>query len=64
MADETNDAPAGLKPIEWHAQSKKTPTWLFAAMKACHEFGEGKELTEAEYDAAIERAGNLKMIPG
>lgn len=56
--------PSDLKPMELHAKEKSTPAWLFAAMKACHQFGEGKELTANEYDAAIDRAANLKMIPG
>lgn len=35
--------------------------WVFAAAKALHRWPVGKELTLAEYDAAVERALSLPV---
>ena len=54
-------ASSGRKPVEEHAKAKNTPAWLFAGAKAGEGWALGRELTEAEYDAAIERAGSHRL---
>lgn len=48
------------KTIEQHAAEKNTPDWLFAAAKAAHKWGQGKELDDAAYDAAVERTSSFR----
>lgn len=52
-----------LKPFETWAAEKKTPDWLLAAAAASHQWPIGREMTEAQFDAAVEAAANLKMLP-
>lgn len=53
-----------LKSIEQWAEEKKTPKWLFAAAKAITpSWGVGREVTEADFDAVVDRAGKLEMRP-
>lgn len=47
-------------PIEEHAADRKTPDWLFASTKAFHGWAIGKEVSAADYDAAVEAATNCK----
>lgn len=58
-----NDEPAPLKPFEVWAAEKKTPDWLLAATKASQDWPIGREMTEAAFDAGVERGLNLKMLP-
>lgn len=44
------------RPIEDWAKELGTPAWLFAATKAKHRWPEGKVVTQAEYEAAVEAA--------
>lgn len=52
------------KTAEDWAKEKQTADWQFGAAKAMQRWGTGKELSEAEYQAAIEEAGNAKMTAG
>lgn len=52
-----------LKPFEQWAEAKKTPDWLLAATKASADWPMGREVTETEFDEAVDRALNLKMLP-
>lgn len=49
------------KRVEEWAQAKSTIDWQFAAAQAGHRWAIGTELTEAEYDAAIQRAAHVSM---
>lgn len=47
-----------VRPIEeWQAQFA-TPDWLFAAARAKRGWPQGREVSEAEYRAAINAAEN------
>jgi hypothetical protein len=50
-----------MKTIEDWAALKETPDWLFAAAKMRHKWGEGRELTEADYTKAIEDVGSIQL---
>jgi hypothetical protein len=50
-----------LKTFEAWAKQKNTLYWLVPCAAAYHRWPEGREMTEATYDAAIETAGGLKM---
>ena len=54
----TTDAPARI-PFEQHAKSKQTPAHLVAGAKQAGGWGEGREVTEAEFDQAIVDVGNI-----
>jgi len=47
-----------FKTVEQWASEKSTPDWLFAAAKVGNRWPIGRELSEAEYDAAIKRAAH------
>jgi hypothetical protein len=52
------------KPAEEWAQAKQHTgkrAWMFAAARAAEGWPRGAELTEAEYDAGVERAANLQV---
>ena len=53
----------GLKAIEEWAKVKGTEEWLLAATKAAHKWGIGKEVSESEFAAALDKTLNLKMNP-
>lgn len=50
-----------LKAIEVWASEKNTADWLLAATKTKHQWGQGKEVDEATFDAAVEATGNIKL---
>jgi hypothetical protein len=64
MSEETTppagpEAPAAAperRPFEAWAKSKKTPRWVLAAAKAGERWPAGRELTETQFDAALQRA--------
>jgi hypothetical protein len=41
--------------------AKQTVAWAFAAARAGERWPLGQELTEAQYDAAIDRAKNMRL---
>lgn len=49
------------KSAEQFAADKGTPAWLFAATKALNAWPVGKELTAAEYDAAVKAALDVRI---
>lgn len=49
------------KSAELWAKEKNTPNWLFAGTKALHAWPVGKELTAADYDAAISAALDVRI---
>ncbi len=49
------------RAVEKLAAEKGTKAWLFAAAKIGQRWAIGAELTEAEYDKAIEAARNVKL---
>lgn len=55
---------AGVVTAEQHAEELKTPDWLFASTKAYHRWPHGKEVTRAEYEAAVEKANGATMHSG
>lgn len=46
--------------IEEHAKARKTPDWLLASTKAFHGWAEGKEVSGADFDAAVDAAANCR----
>lgn len=54
-------APSGLKTIEVLALELNTPDWLMAGVKFHFHWGIGKEVTEAQFVAACEEVGGLKI---
>lgn len=63
MTDSTTPLPppAPRLTIEAWANQKATAAWLFAGAKAGERWAVGAELTEAAYDDAVERAGNVQV---
>ena len=51
-------APKAGTTAEQHAVDAETPDWLFASTKAYHGWPVGKELSRADYDAAVDKAAN------
>lgn len=49
-----------VKTIEAWRDELKTAGWLWAGMKAGKNWPIGKEVTRAEYDAALEWAANVE----
>ncbi len=43
---------------EQHAEAAGTPDWLLASTRAYHGWALGKEMSRAQYDAAVEKAAN------
>jgi hypothetical protein len=56
-----NTAPAPRLPFEQWAAKKKTVAWLLAAAKALESWPIGREITEAQFDDAVLRAGSLAV---
>lgn len=52
------------KPFEQWATEKKTPAYLVAGTKNAQRWAAGREVTEEQYDAAVDAAANAKMSPG
>ena len=50
-----------VRTIEQWAKDKKTDLGIFAAAKAVHRWGIGRELTEEQYDEAVGIASETKM---
>lgn len=44
---------AAAEPVEVLAERLDTPAWVVAGMKAANGWGEGKQLTEAEFKRAV-----------
>lgn len=66
MSEETETKPeapqaSGTKPMEEWRTMKATPLPEFAAMVAAKHWGQGKEVSEAEYDEAIQWAMKLEV---
>jgi hypothetical protein len=53
-----------MKTVEQWAALKGTPDWAFGAAKAGNGWGTGRELTEAQYDAQLEKATGMLMTAG
>lgn len=53
----------GLKPIEYWCASKKMDPAIMAAVKAVKHWGIGKEVSEADFDEAVDMTLNLKIGP-
>ncbi len=54
--------PVGPKlAIERHAESLKTPEWLFRAAKAMRRWAQGAEVTEADFKQAVVAAGSIRI---
>lgn len=47
-----------VRPIEEWREQLGTPDWLFAAARAKRGWPQGREVSEAEYRAAIKAAEN------
>lgn len=64
MSDEKQAKPkvatGESKAIEAWAKELETPDWLFAAAKSIRKWGEGKELSKSDFEAAVDQAANLK----
>jgi len=52
-----------LEPFEAIAARKGTPPWHLGAVKAMNGWAQGREVSEAEFDAACERALGAQMNP-
>jgi hypothetical protein len=50
-----------IKPVEQWATEKQIADWLFAAAKTGHRWPQGVEFSEADFDAAIERAAHTQI---
>jgi hypothetical protein len=50
-----------MKTVEQWAAEKKTEAWKFSAAKAGENWPQGREMDEEAYDAAIERAANVRL---
>lgn len=50
-----------IKTVEQWAAEKATPDWLLAAARAGNRWPVGRELTEQEFDAAIEAAAHTQI---
>jgi len=61
---EVHAAVAATKTVEAWSQDKATPAWLFGAAKAVGGWGEGRVLTEAEYEATCAKASGARMLGG
>lgn len=48
-------------PIEQHAEQLAVPAWLFAAARAHHNWPQGRELTEAEFQAALDKTKGIRI---
>ncbi len=62
--DDQQQQPAEQAPsttVEAWAKRKGTPDWAFTAAKWQHGWGQGRELSEAEYDAAVAAAMQTKI---
>jgi hypothetical protein len=49
------------KPIEIWAEEKGTPAWLVAAARVHENWPMGRELTEAEFEAALKRVSSVRV---
>ena len=58
--DET-PALATRKAFELWGKEKSTPDWLLAGTAAGNRWAIGREVTEAEFDAAVHKAANTPM---
>ena len=52
---------ATRRPVEDWAKEKATPPARFAFVKRLLRWPEGRQLTEAEYDAALARASSIRF---
>jgi hypothetical protein len=59
MADAPQDA--GTKAVEDWARDFQTEAWLLAGARALNRWGEGRQLTEAEYRQALEAFGGMRL---
>jgi hypothetical protein len=49
------------KPFETWVEAKKPPAWLAAAARAMRGWPIGREVTEQEFDDALEAAGQVAI---
>jgi hypothetical protein len=49
------------QPFETWADAKKPAVWLIAAARAMRGWAIGREVTEAEFDDAIQAAGSIAL---
>ena len=54
-------APVSLCPFEDWAKAKKIPDWKLAATRAFASWPAGREVTEADFDQAVQRACSVAM---
>lgn len=59
-ASSSSSAPE-LRPFEQFAAEKGTPAWQLAGAAAHEGWPAGREVTEAQFDAAVERFSNLSI---
>jgi hypothetical protein len=48
-------------PYEAHAAQKGSEGWRVAAAAAMYGWAKGREVTEAEFDAALQAAGEIRI---
>jgi hypothetical protein len=49
------------QPIEKWAEQKKLPAWMFAAAKAHENWPQGFEVTEEDFDQAVQAACGVAL---
>lgn len=54
--EESQEIQALRRPIEEWRMEKGTPAWAFAAARVKAGWAQGQEVTEEEYDAAVQAA--------
>lgn len=52
------------KAFEEWAKDKKTAAWLLAGVRAHTKWGQGREVSEADFDAAASEVSGLKIGGG
>ncbi len=50
-----------MKPIEKWAEEKGVEAWWLAGAKHMHRWAEGKEVSESDFDEAIDAIKNLRV---
>lgn len=50
-----------MKTYEQWTEAKSPPRWLAAAARALRGWAVGKEVTEAEFDSAVQAAAGVKL---
>jgi hypothetical protein len=61
--DDARPAQAERRPFEQWAVEKKTPDWLLEGTRLSMGWAIGREVYEADFDAAVDRAAHAKFSP-